>query len=360
MVGNGQNGPGSSAPVTLVRPDGQVVVLDSNPNDFNPSISPDGSKVAFARLIPQDYQGAWPSDLYVVNTDGSGLKQIASGGDSQLDAPTFSPDGSTIAYKCQPTFTAVSTSVGNGCGPLPDGSYRAYATLLMNADGSDKRVILLDQGTTQSLSWSADAKWIATESVAPCTCSDGNQQSTQVFVYHTDGSDLFNGGDPSQDLDPDPSRQVTHETDGWGGVWPQFLAGSSSQLVYYRAVDDSGAEAGYDYMINVDGTDRHELSLSTEGAQYGLIIPATGGAGPPPFVNVMRVPVPSVHSLGYQAAKQRLRSAHLRVGKTSRRFSSRVPRNHVLSQKPRGGGYAHRTTRRAPPVKLTLSRGPRK
>ncbi|MGH3055223.1 MAG: hypothetical protein ACRDL7_09635, partial [Gaiellaceae bacterium] len=85
MVGNGQNGPGSSAPVTLVRPDGQVVVLDSNPNDFNPSLSPDGSKVVFARLVPQDYQGAWPSNLFVVNTDGSGLKQVAAGGTSQLD-----------------------------------------------------------------------------------------------------------------------------------------------------------------------------------------------------------------------------------------------------------------------------------
>jgi dipeptidyl aminopeptidase/acylaminoacyl peptidase len=358
MVGNGQNGPGSSAPVTLVRPDGQVVVLDSNSNDFNPSISPDGSKVAFARLIPQDYQGAWPSDLYVVNTDGSGLKQIASGGDSQLGVPTFSPDGSTIAYSCQPTFKILGNpEASTGCGPLPDGSRREFATLLVSADGSDTRVILLNQ-STQSLSWSADGRWIATESVAPCTCSDGNQASTQVFMYHTDGSDLFSGGDPSKDLNPEPSRQITH--DDTGAMMPQFTAGSSSQLVYYKAVDDSGDFWGHDYMINVDGTDRHELSLSTEGAQYGLIIPATGGAGPPTFVNVMRVPVPSVHSLGYQAAKQRLRSAHLRVGKTSHRFSSRVPRNHVLSQKPRGGGYAHRTTRRAPPVKLTLSRGPHK
>jgi PASTA domain len=229
----------------------------------------------------------------------------------------------------------------------------------MKADGSDKRVILLDQGT-QSLSWSADGKWIATESVTPCTCSDGNLQTTEVFVYHTDGSDLFNGGDPSQDLNPEPSRQVTHETDGWGGLQPQFLAGSSSQLVYYRPFDDSGADAGYDYMINIDGTGRHELSLSPDGAQYGLIIPAATGGGPPPFVNVMRVPVPSVHSLSYRAAKQRLQDAHLRVGKIHHRYSSRTPKNHVLGQYPHGGGYAHRTTRRGPPVALILSRGPRK
>jgi Tol biopolymer transport system component len=360
MVGNGENGPGSAAPVTLIRPDGQVVVLDSNPYDFNPSISPDGSKVVFARLVPQDYQGGvWPSDLFVVNTDGSGLTQVASGGGSRLSVPTFSPDGSTIAYSCDPAFDSRTAGVAKGCGPLPDGSSRAYTTSLMNADGSDKRVILLNQGTNQSLSWSADGKWIATESVTPCTCSDGSPMNTEVFIYHTDGSDLFNGGDPSQDLNPDPSRQVTHETDDAGGLLPQFVGGSSGQLVYYKALDDSGDVWGHDYIINVDGTGRHELSLSPDGAQYGVIIPAATGGGPPPFVNVMRVPVPSVHSLSYRAAKQRLRDAHLRVGKIHRRYSTRTPKNHVLRQYPHGGGYAHRTTRQGPRVKLILSRGPR-
>lgn len=357
MVGNGENGPGSVAPVTLIRPDGQVVVLDSNPDDFNPSISPDGSKVVFARAVGNYQGGVWPSNLFVVNTDGSGLKQVASGGGSQLSESTFSPDGSTIAYKCQPANG--TAALGPACGPLPDGSTRAYATMLVNADGSDKRVIVLDQGT-QGLSWSADGKWIATESGGPCTCSDGEPTTTNVFLYHTDGSDLFNGGDPSQSLNPDPDRQVTHETDGEGALLPQFLAGSSTQLLYYRPVDDSGADEGYDYTINIDGANRQELSLSPDGAQYGLIIPAATGGGPPPFVNVMRVPVPSVHTLSYHAAKQRLQAAHLRVGKIHHRYSSRTPKNHVLGQYPHAGGYAHRTTRRGPLVALIASRGPRK
>jgi dipeptidyl aminopeptidase/acylaminoacyl peptidase len=360
-VGNGQgSGPAASAPVTLIRPDGQVVVLDSNPNDFDPSLSPDGSKVVFARAVPQNYQGVWPSNLYVVNTDGSGLTQVASGGGSELSVPTFSPDGSTIAYSCEPTLETGLPGFSVGCGPLPDGSFRAFATLLVNADGSDKRVILINQAT-RSLSWSADGQWIATESVAPCTCTDGSGPlNTEVFVYHTDGSDLFNGGDPSQNLDPDLSRQVTHETDKWGADLPQFVPGSSSQLVYLRPLDDSGAQGNWTYMTNVDGTNRQELSLSNEGMQWGEIVPAATGAGPPPFVNVMRVPVPSVRSLSYQAAKLRLQSANLSVGNIHRQYSSRIPRNHVLAQYPRGGGYAHRTTREAPGVTLTLSRGRRK
>lgn len=354
------NGEGNTyGPVTLIRPDGQVVVLDSDPNDFDPSLSPDGSKVVFARRVPENYVGAWPSNLFVVNTDGSGLKQVASGSGSELSVPTFSPDDSTIAYSCEPTLITGKPGFSVGCGPLPDASFRAFATLLVNADGRDKRVILLNQAT-QSLSWSADGKWIATESVAPCTCSDGSPMNTEVFVYHTDGSDLFNGGDPSQNVDPDLSRQVTHETDKWGADLPQFIAGSSSQLVYLRPVDDNQAQGNWTYMINVDGTNRQELSLSNEGFQWGKIIPAVAGAGPPPFVNVMRVPVPSVHSLSYQAAKLRLQGANLRVSKIRRQYSSRTPRNHVLGQYPRGGGYAHRTTRQAPGVTLTLSRGRRK
>jgi hypothetical protein len=262
------NGEGDNlGPVTLIRPDGQVVVLDSNSYDYDPALSPDGSKVVFARAEPQSYAGAWPSDLFVVNADGSGLEQVASGGVSHLSVPTFSPDGSSVAYSCEPSFSTGGPS-SVGCGPLPDGSLRSFATFLMNADGTNKRVILLSQA--QSLSWSSDGQWIATASVGPCACTSGDPSNTEVFIYHTDGTDLFNAGDPS--------REVTHETDMYGGLLPQFTAGSTTQLVYYKPLDDSGSQGGWTYMINVDGTARHELALSGEGFQTGKIIPAAGGA----------------------------------------------------------------------------------
>jgi hypothetical protein len=33
--------------------------------------------------------------------------------------------------------------MGAGCGPLPDGSYRGSGVMLVNADGGDKRMILI-------------------------------------------------------------------------------------------------------------------------------------------------------------------------------------------------------------------------
>lgn len=348
MVGGGAGGVAGGPPVTLVRPNDSHLVLDSNVNDFAPAISPDGSKVAFARAEPGNGQHG-PSDIWIMNSDGTGLKEIAQGNGSSLRAPTFSPDGKTIAYSCQPG------SGGQGCGPLPDGSFRPFGTLLMSTDGSNKRLILINQ-YTEDLSWSADGTEIATESVAPCACAN-TPDNTEIFVYHTDGSDLFNGGDQTQNLYPVPSLKVTHEKDVYGAMEPQFLAGSSDQLVYYRAVDDNGGDWGYDYSINVDGSGRQELSLSNEGADYGLIIPAATGGGPPASVNVMHVKVPAVAKLKIAAAKLKIQSVGLTVG-TIKGVYSALPKNTVLSQSPAGGTYAHRVRRKGPPVSLTLSLGP--
>ena len=81
----------------------------------------------------------------------------------------------------------------------------------MNAEGSDKRVILLDQGT-QSLSSSADGKWIATRASHPAPVPTGVQRIPRSSAATRTGAIFFNGSGPSPDLDPDPNRQVTHET----------------------------------------------------------------------------------------------------------------------------------------------------
>jgi WD40-like Beta Propeller Repeat len=302
IVVSGELALGDTAPVTLLRPNGQNVVLDSNPYDFDPAISPDGSKVAFGRVEPPYNPIDGPTDLFVVNSDGSDLTQVASGaGDNQLTVPTFSPDGGSIAYSCEPAL-GTSSPTNPGCGPLPDGSYGGAAVFLMNADGTHKRVILF--GAAQSLSWSPDGQWITTEGSAPCTCPGNNNQNAQVFVYHTDGSDLFNRDDPS--------RQVTHDTaDIFGALLPQFSA-DGTQILFLKTIDDSGNEGNFTYIINRDGTNRHEVPLSDQGIGWGRVVPAANGAGPPPTVYEIEITVPSVRTLSYDAAKQRLQKAHLR------------------------------------------------
>jgi PASTA domain len=335
---------GGQGSLWLAAPNEAPVHLDASVWDTDPSISYEGSRVTFARFDPV----TWSSDIYVVNSDGSGLKLVASGqGTNDLTHPELSPDGSSIAYWCGPARYA--TSMGPGCGPLLDGTYRGSGVMLMNADGSDKRMILIgaggafEPGGPGSLSWAPDGQWLTLDGLAGGGCSTGGPGCIQqVFAYRTDGSDLFNN--------LDPSRQVTHETNQYGAFDPQFC-GNSTQILY------QGQQLYA--LVNRDGTNQQQVTLSPEGSPWGECIPPATGDPPLPTVNATQVTVPHVRRLSSGAAERRLATAHLRVGKVQRRFSPHVRRGHVIAQFPKAGARAHRSTKIGPPVRLVLSRGRR-
>lgn len=60
-------------------------------SDLNPSWSPDGRRLVFARRI------GTTSDLYVIRADGSGLRRLTRTASAELD-PVWSPDGRQIAF----------------------------------------------------------------------------------------------------------------------------------------------------------------------------------------------------------------------------------------------------------------------
>lgn len=315
------------AGIWLARPGNDPVQLDSSPDDADPSISPDGSEVVFRRADLN--RASYSADLYVVKSDGSDLRRVASGIPSQgLVWPTFSPDGRTIAYI--------------------DGS---SGVMLMNADGSNKRMIVSGM-FGGPLSWSPDAKWLAMNT------------GSQIYAYHSDGSDLFDG--------LDVQRQITHETDQWGPGSAQFSP-DGSQILYERNVDDSGNAAGgvFWFVIDRDGTNRHEVFLSpdpytcsassacTGDFAWGVFVrPRTGGPVPKP-VKPTQATVPDVHALSLHSATQRLARVRLTGKVKQHRFSSRVKRGHVISQYPRARTQASLKKKRTRVVKLVISRGRR-
>jgi Tol biopolymer transport system component len=257
--------------VWLVNPNQAPVELDSS-NDSYVAISPDGSKVAFTRVDPTTDS----SDIYLVNADGSGLTLLVSGGgNNNLSSLRFSPDGSTIAFECDPANNPLGD--GLGCGPTPGGTFTQGGVMVINVDGSDEHMILTTDGDSGiPPSWSPDGRSIA---MAGCVTSNvDNTQSCgppQVFVYHTDGSDLFNGDEPS--------RQVTNET-GPAVLDPQFSPDGST-IVFAKIVDNDWVL----FTMNSDGTNEQELSLHL--SVFDVVPPATGG-GPPPAVNVIQ-PLPA-------------------------------------------------------------------
>ena len=60
--------------------------------DDGASWSPDGTKLLFARTV-----GAEPANIWVMNSDGSGLRMLIPGTEDDMD-PTWSPDGHWIAF----------------------------------------------------------------------------------------------------------------------------------------------------------------------------------------------------------------------------------------------------------------------
>jgi len=332
--------PGAAGPIWLSRPNTAPVELDSSVYDFEPSISSDGSRVSFARYDPV----TGGSDVFTINADGSDLTLVASGTGTNsmyLSNPTLSPDGRAIAYVCG-SIDKSYTENNEFCGPLFDGTFRAGGLMLMNADGSDKRLLVNQAGA--NLSWSPDGQWLATEGRGG------------IYAYRTDGSDLFMGGQPS--------RQITGQTDANNpGSDPQFSP-DGSQIMYQTNFGDNGASGAgsYTYVIGRDGTNPHEVFLAPLDLGIGvpgLFVPQDGGGGPLATVPPTQTPVPNVKSLGYHAAKVKLSARRLAAKVTRRSYSSLVRRGHVVSQFPRARTIAQLTSTQKTVVKLVLSRGKR-
>ena len=341
---------GADGPIWLSRPNAEPVELDSNVNDFEPTISSDGSLVTFARDAPAVGDISGGSDIYTIHSDGTDLKLVASGtgsGHMYMSNPTLSPDGSAIAYLCSSIDTSYADT-SKYCGPMFDGKFALGGLVLMNADGSNKREIVTS-GVGDYLSWSPDGQWLATAggSVGDAT--------SEIYIYRTDGSDLLMGGSTA--------RRVTDVTGSSAGAGePQFSA-DGNQIMFASNLDDGGNLGYFTYVINRDGTGQHHVFVAPPDVGFdipGLYVPpANVQGGPSASVAPKQVPVPDVRRMTFKVAKSRLAQWRL-VAKISRRVYSPVAVAHVVSQSPGANKYALLGKDGSPTVvKLVMSRGRR-
>ncbi|MFC2078921.1 hypothetical protein ACFLSZ_02965, partial [Candidatus Bipolaricaulota bacterium] len=116
------------------------------------------------------------SNIYIVNADGTNLRQVTSGTTRELE-PCWSPDGGRIAYQSQRPSWALYTAQIDGADELqvttslswspawsPDSRWIAYSTgssIYRIAPSGENRELLAQGGNCGRPAWSTDGQAIA-------------------------------------------------------------------------------------------------------------------------------------------------------------------------------------------------------
>lgn len=150
---------------------GEIRMITENPidgDDAFPAWSPDGTRIAFTRS-----RGAqqYPSALFVVGVDGSGLQRLTPRG---LNAyrPNWSPDGTQIIFNTNDT----------------DERIRDAEIYIVASDGTGLRRLTHEENASAFRpTWSPDGEWILfTRFAFPGQLT----RSFDIYVMRPDGTDV--------------------------------------------------------------------------------------------------------------------------------------------------------------------------
>jgi TolB protein len=183
-----------------MNPDGSGIT-DLQLNGYDPSVSPDGSKIAYCSLRDDQY-----SQIYVANADGSNEKRITKITTGDSCGPVWSHDGKKIAFysfalphpsrnpavwAMDPDGTNMKRIAEHGLSPSwspddkqmvfasnRDGKFQIYA---MNSDGSKVRRLTNNRAEESAPAWSPNGQDIV-------FVSDREGEHPALFTMAPDGS----------------------------------------------------------------------------------------------------------------------------------------------------------------------------
>lgn len=234
----------------LIDPDGTnpTRITDQPGSDTQPTLSPDGTKVAFV----SDRGGAG-SDIYVMKAspEGPNNQPVRLTNDADPDVfPTFSPDGAEIAYR--------------------GGSFEENQIYAMSAiDGSGKRALTNDPVNKREPAWSPDGERVAYVTNNGICVGCTGPGDDDVYAVNADGS----GGLTNLTNSPEDEVDVAFSPDGTKIAFSRFFAvssGNSWQTDYEIFVKElaSGAETN---LTNSTGTTEMDPDFSPDGTRVAFM-----------------------------------------------------------------------------------------
>ena len=136
--------------------------MDGNAHDSQPTLSPDGSQIAFSR--PDAIGAGNPDGIMLASANGGGIRELSNQGLELDHSPSWSPDGRRLAYVRDPQTDQPKT------------------LWVVNADGSGAVQLASTNGFFSGTAWSPDGTAIAYG-------GDGGSSSTVgLYTVAADGS----------------------------------------------------------------------------------------------------------------------------------------------------------------------------
>ena len=205
------------------------LVTDKVIDTGEPTWSPDGSKLAFSGGARGSVGFTIPSvNIYVINVDGTGLTQLTR--DSGTNGnPAWSPDGKQIVFSSN-----------------RDGKWKLW---LMNADGSDQRMLPTSQNTGVyggQPAWSPDGTKILYVGSRIC----GTSAVGAIYVVNADGTN---------------SRIVTNDTKACGGYASPKWSPDGTKILAGFVLEREGILEPIPQIVVMNADGSNQINISNRG-----------------------------------------------------------------------------------------------